>query len=127
MQCTHAILDSRHHFARYGDVQIITLSAAKDRPPIASSSGTRPADTSFCMELRIVAGSDGKVARIFPRSTAAPSATATAQASPTADSSRARHAESAKIPCLSMSLAVPVSANGPRNASLLHRIVFSSA
>jgi hypothetical protein len=53
------------------------------------------------MELRIVAGSDARVARIFPRSTAAPSATATAQASPTADSSRARQAESAKIPCLS--------------------------
>src|SRR5260221_14053462 len=27
-------------------------------PPIASSSGRRPADTSFCMELRIDAGED---------------------------------------------------------------------
>jgi hypothetical protein len=33
MQCAQAILDSRHHFARYGDVQIITLSAAKDQAP----------------------------------------------------------------------------------------------
>jgi len=96
-------------------------------PPIASSSGVRPAATSFCIELRMPEGSDSSRFKISRQPTTAPSAIATAHTSPMAASSRARQMEWPKIPCLFYSLAVPTSASGARKASFSHSMVFSSA
>jgi hypothetical protein len=60
-------------------------------PAIASSSGTRPATTSFCIELRKASGAPSSAARIGSGATWAPSATPTAQASLTHPSRRVHH------------------------------------
>jgi hypothetical protein len=68
--------------ARVADTSIpCLLPPRRMGPAMASSSGARPAATSFCIELRKASGAPSSAARIGSGATSAPSAIPTAQAS----------------------------------------------
>ena len=128
MQRAHAILFIRHHFARYGNVQVITLSAAKDRAP--DRVQFRHAACRHIL-LHGAAHRCGVVMPEWPEffRDRRPFCRLPLPHRPRPRRIRGARAKPSrqKFLCLSMSLAVPVSANGPRKASLLHSMVFSSA
>jgi hypothetical protein len=94
---------------------------------MASSSGLRPAATSFCIELRRASGAPSSAARIGWGVSLAPSVIATKQASVTHASRRKCQLVSDRTAPSVPTEAVVARANGARKQSLLQSIVTSSS
>jgi hypothetical protein len=95
-------------------------------PTMASSSGVRPAATSFCIELRRESGAPSSAARTGWGVSLAPSAIATEQASVTHDSRRECQPASDRTAPSVPPEAVVDRANGARKHSLPQSIDASS-
>src|SRR3712207_5398508 len=114
--------------ARVADTSIpCSVPPRRMGPAIASTSGGRPAATSFCIELRKASGTPSNDARIGSGATLAPSATPMAQASLTHPSNPVHRPGSERTTPSGPPEAVVASAKCAKKQSLLQSIVTSSS